>query len=102
MLQRVPGPLMVLAIAGALTTPDDGEVTIGGIATSQLPDSERTRMRRTELGFVYQFHHLLPEFSARENVVLPQLVAGKTTEEARARAEARMDAARLTAIAAAL
>jgi lipoprotein-releasing system permease protein len=62
-------------------------VIVGGRATSSLSDTERTRIRRTDLGFVYQFHHLLPEFSAIENVMLPQLIAGLDKREARKRAD---------------
>src|SRR5262245_15675458 len=67
------GKSTLLHIAGLLEHPDGGEVYIGGAATSNLSDAERTSIRRTEIGFVYQFHHLLPEFSAVENVMLPQM-----------------------------
>jgi lipoprotein-releasing system ATP-binding protein len=63
-------------------------VLIGGVDCVALSDSEQTRMRRMEVGFVYQFHHLLPEFSALENVVLPQLILGRTRADADARAKA--------------
>jgi lipoprotein-releasing system ATP-binding protein len=69
-----------------LEQPDGGAVRIGGIDCVRLADAERTRMRRAEIGFVYQFHHLLPEFSALENVVLPQLILGRKRSEAEARA----------------
>ncbi len=59
-----------------LERPDGGEVYIGGRPTSAMADAERTRLRREEMGFVYQFHHLLPEFSALENVMMPQLIRG--------------------------
>jgi lipoprotein-releasing system ATP-binding protein len=81
------GKSTLLHIAGLLERPDGGEVIVGGRATSSLSDTERTRIRRTELGFVYQFHHLLPEFSAIENVMLPQLIAGLDKREARKRAD---------------
>jgi lipoprotein-releasing system ATP-binding protein len=68
-------------MAGLLEAPTSGEVYIEGAAASTLPDSERTRIRRDTIGFVYQAHHLLPEFSALENVVLPQRIAGKSREE---------------------
>lgn len=80
------GKSTLLHIAGLLEHPDEGEVFIGERATAALDDENRTRLRRTDIGFVYQFHHLLPEFSARENVVLPQRVAGFGEAEANARA----------------
>ena len=70
------GKSTLLHIAGLLETPDDGEVYIGGAPTSQLSDIERTQIRRTDIGFVYQSHRLLPEFSALENVMLPQMIRG--------------------------
>src|SRR5579883_3502174 len=76
------GKSTLLHIAGLLEHPDAGEVYIDAIATSQLTDVQRTRIRRTEIGFVYQFHHLLPEFSALENVMLPQLIRGLSRAEA--------------------
>src|SRR5471032_2046489 len=79
------GKSTLLQIAGLLEHPDGGEVFIGERATAGLPDKERTRIRRTEIGFVYQFHHLLPEFSALENVMLPQMVRGLGRKEARTR-----------------
>ncbi|MCB2112953.1 MAG: ABC transporter ATP-binding protein [Parvularculaceae bacterium] len=80
------GKSSLLHIAGLLETPSEGEVYIGGVATSKLDDARKTRLRRDYLGFVYQFHHLLPEFSALGNVSLPQLIrgAGKTRAEAEA------------------
>jgi len=80
------GKSTLLHIAGLLEHPDAGEVYIDAVATSNLPDIARTRIRRTEIGFVYQFHHLLSEFSALENVVLPQMIRGLPRREARARA----------------
>ena len=80
------GKSTLLHIAGLLEHPDSGEVYIDGTATSSLSDAERTRIRRTEIGFVYQFHHLLPEFSAVENVMLPQMIRGLSNKEARKRA----------------
>lgn len=76
------GKSTLLHIAGLLETPDAGKVTIAGQDCSALNDRARTAIRRKDLGFVYQFHHLLPEFTALENVMLPQLIAGKTQAEA--------------------
>jgi len=70
------GKSTLLHIAGLLETPDEGEVYVAGAPTSQLSDAERTRLRRTDIGFVYQSHRLLPEFSAIENVMLPQMIRG--------------------------
>src|SRR5215204_3706140 len=81
------GKSTLLHIAGLLEHPDAGEVYVDGTATSSLSDAERSRIRRTEIGFVYQFHHLLPEFSAVENVMLPQLIRGLSKSEARKRAD---------------
>jgi lipoprotein-releasing system ATP-binding protein len=80
------GKSTLLHIAGLLEHPDGGEVYIDQIATSGLSDAERTRIRRTEIGFVYQFHHLLMEFSALENVIMPQMVRGLSRQEAARRA----------------
>ena len=76
------GKSSLLHICGLLEAPTAGEVIINGRNCATLPDAERTRIRREELGFVYQFHHLLPEFSAAENIVLPQLIAGRRRSEA--------------------
>ena len=70
------GKSTLLHIAGLLESPDDGEVYVSGTPTSQLADIERTQIRRTDIGFVYQSHRLLPEFSALENVMLPQMIRG--------------------------
>jgi lipoprotein-releasing system ATP-binding protein len=80
------GKSTLLHIAGLLEHPDGGEVFIEGAPTSTLSDSERTRIRRNEIGFVYQFHHLLSEFSALENVLLPQMIRGLSRAEATRRA----------------
>jgi lipoprotein-releasing system ATP-binding protein len=80
------GKSTLLHIAGLLERPSSGAVLINGVDCGKLSDNEQTRMRRIEVGFVYQFHHLLPEFSALENVVLPQLILGASKSEARARA----------------
>ena len=79
------GKSTLLHIAGLLEKPDGGEVYIGQERTSHLDDEARTSLRRLELGFVYQFHHLLPEFSAAENVMMPQLIRGLTKKVARER-----------------
>ena len=70
------GKSTFLHIAGLLERPDAGEVVVGGRACGPLSDDERTALRRRSIGFVYQFHHLLPEFTALENLVLPQMIAG--------------------------
>jgi lipoprotein-releasing system ATP-binding protein len=80
------GKSTLLHVAGLLEHPDGGEVFVDEVATSKLSDAERTRIRRTKVGFVYQFHHLLPEFSAIENVILPQMIRGLTNREAAKRA----------------
>jgi len=79
------GKSTLLQIAGLLEQPDAGEVYIDSLATSHLSDNARTRIRRTDIGFVYQFHHLLPEFSALENVMLPQMIRGLSRSEATTR-----------------
>ena len=79
------GKSTLLHIAGLLEHADAGEVYIDGAATSNLTDMARTRIRRTEIGFVYQAHHLLPEFSALENVIMPQMIRGLSRREASAR-----------------
>jgi lipoprotein-releasing system ATP-binding protein len=80
------GKSTLLHIAGLLEQPDGGEVYIDAAPTSNLSDVQRTRIRRTDIGFVYQFHHLLPEFTAVENVMLPQMIRGLGRAEAEKRA----------------
>ncbi|AHD00383.1 ABC transporter ATP-binding protein [Leisingera methylohalidivorans] len=80
------GKSTLLHIAGLLDTPDAGEVRVAGEDVTRKGDRRRTRVRRQEVGFVYQFHHLLPEFSALENIVLPQLANGAAQKAAAARA----------------
>ena len=80
------GKSTLLHLAGLLEHADAGEVYIDAVATSHLSDMQRTRIRRADIGFVYQFHHLLPEFSALENVMLPQMIRGLGRRGARARA----------------
>lgn len=84
------GKSTLLHMAGLLEKPDGGEVFIGGRAAGRLGDAERTTMRRLEIGFVYQFHHLLPEFTARENVAMPLLIGGMAAREAGAQADAML------------
>ena len=80
------GKSSLLHIAGLLEEPNAGEVVVAGKQMSQATEVERTATRRDEIGFVYQFHHLLPEFTAIENVVLPQMIAGKSKSDAHDRA----------------
>jgi lipoprotein-releasing system ATP-binding protein len=80
------GKSTLLHVAGLLEKPDGGEVFVSGRPTAAMDDAGRTALRRQELGFVYQFHHLLPEFSALENVVMPQLIRGLAATDARDRA----------------
>ena len=80
------GKSTLLHIAGLLDTPDTGDVAIGGVDTGALNDKKRTEIRRAKVGFIYQFHHLLPEFSALENIVLPQLANGVSQGAATTRA----------------
>ncbi|WP_413204075.1 ABC transporter ATP-binding protein [Rhodospirillum sp. A1_3_36] len=81
------GKSTLLQICGLLEKPTSGEVSIGGIPCGTLADDKRTALRRDHIGFVYQYHHLLPEFSAEENVVIPQMIAGKSRKVARVRAQ---------------
>jgi len=81
------GKSTLLHIAGLLETPDDGEVYVAGAPTSQLSDIDRTHIRRSDIGFVYQQHRLLPEFTALENVMLPQMIRGLKRAETVARAK---------------
>jgi len=80
--QSGAGKSSLLHIAGLLEAPTSGEIHVNGAAASKLPDGERTAIRRSTIGFVYQAHHLLPEFDALENVVLPQMIAGKSRQNA--------------------
>ncbi len=85
------GKSTLLHICGLLERPQSGEVTITGTATAHLGDRARTLLRRHTVGYVYQFHHLLPEFSALENVALPQLIAGSAPADANRRAAELLD-----------
>jgi lipoprotein-releasing system ATP-binding protein len=90
------GKSTLLQISGLLEKAQAGQVEIGGQQAAGLGDDARTRLRREELGFVYQYHHLLPEFSARENIVIPQMIAGKKREAAARRADELLAAMGLT------
>lgn len=81
------GKTTLLQIAGLLSQPSAGEVRLQGERTDEMSEAARTQARSSALGFVYQFHHLLPEFTALENVVMPQLVGGKAMAEAEQYAE---------------
>jgi lipoprotein-releasing system ATP-binding protein len=81
------GKSTLLHVAGLLETPDAGAVIVNGLDCSRMSDDARTRIRRTEVGFVYQFHQLLAEFSALENVVIPQMIRGRSRKDAKARAK---------------
>jgi lipoprotein-releasing system ATP-binding protein len=85
------GKSTLLHIAGLLEKPDAGDVVLNGQACGRLSDEQRTAIRRNEVGFVYQFHHLLPEFSALENIMLPQLVRGLDRKEAASRSMQLLD-----------
>jgi lipoprotein-releasing system ATP-binding protein len=89
------GKSTLLHIAGLLERPDAGEVKINNAPTSTMSDDARTRLRRNSIGFVYQFHHLLPEFTALENVALPQTINGLDRSEAQRRARELLDYLRL-------
>jgi lipoprotein-releasing system ATP-binding protein len=91
------GKSTLLHVAGLLERPDAGAVLVGGEDCGDLPDERRTLLRRTEIGFVYQFHHLLPEFSALENVMLPQMIAGAARGRSREKAAALLAEVGLTA-----
>jgi lipoprotein-releasing system ATP-binding protein len=85
------GKSTMLHVAGLLERPDGGAVLIGGEDCARLNDERRTLLRRSEIGFVYQFHHLLPEFSALENVMLPQMIAAVPRRQAREKAAGLLD-----------
>jgi lipoprotein-releasing system ATP-binding protein len=85
------GKSTLLHTAGLLERPDAGDVILAGRACGRLSDDERTAIRRNDIGFVYQFHHLLPEFSALENIMMPQIIKGLSRTEAASRAEQLLD-----------
>lgn len=85
--QSGSGKSSLLHIAGLLDAPDEGEVSIDGRSCSNMSDTERSLLRRDKIGFVYQFHHLLPEFTAQENVSMPQMIAGVSKSQAALRSQ---------------
>ncbi|MBT3991373.1 MAG: ABC transporter ATP-binding protein [Rhodospirillaceae bacterium] len=90
------GKSTLLQIAGLLEHPQSGEVIVKGEGVKDLSDDRRTEIRRQELGFVYQYHHLLAEFSARENIIIPQMIAQTDKKPARARADELLEIMGLT------
>ncbi|MEN0000199.1 MAG: ABC transporter ATP-binding protein, partial [Pseudomonadota bacterium] len=89
------GKSTLLHTAGLLERPDAGDVLIGGLSCGPLDDRKRTARRRNDIGYVYQFHHLLPEFSAVENVMIPQMIRGAARSAARTRALELLDYMRI-------
>lgn len=85
------GKSTLLQIAGLLEKPDAGDVVVAGQSCAGISDDRRTALRRDHLGFVYQYHHLLPEFSAAENIILPQMIRGRSRKAARERALSLLD-----------
>ncbi|GHD07883.1 ABC transporter ATP-binding protein [Tianweitania populi] len=85
------GKSTLLHTAGLLERPDAGEVVLAGRQCGKMSDEQRTAIRRNDVGFVYQFHHLLPEFSALENIAMPQLIKGLAPKEAKNRAAQLLD-----------
>lgn len=91
------GKSTLLHIAGLLEKPDSGDVYVGGKNCADLTDDQRTAMRRNDVGFVYQFHHLLPEFSALENIMMPQMIRGLDKKVAAERAQELLEYMRMGA-----
>lgn len=89
------GKSTLLHLAGLLERPDEGDVFLGPVNCSDLSDDERTAIRRNDIGFVYQFHHLLPEFTAQENVMMPQMIRGLAKSVAAERADELLSYLRL-------
>jgi lipoprotein-releasing system ATP-binding protein len=85
------GKSTLLHIAGLLEAPESGSISIAGVQVNAKDDATRTKLRRNSIGFVYQFHHLQPEFSARENIVLPQMIKGIAKKDAERRADELLD-----------
>lgn len=90
------GKTTLLQIIGTLDKPDNGSITIDGVDVSQLSTKKLSDFRNQHLGFVFQFHQLLPEFTALENIMIPAFIAGKSRKEAKARAEELLDFMRLS------
>ncbi|MEO1190173.1 MAG: ABC transporter ATP-binding protein [Pseudomonadota bacterium] len=90
------GKSTLLQIAGLLEKSSSGEVLVAGKATGSLGDGRRTALRRSHMGFVYQYHHLLPEFTALENVAIPQMIAGQGRAAARSRAKMLLEKVQLS------
>lgn len=91
------GKSTLLHITGLLEAPTSGRVVIGGQDCAEMSEAERTRLRRREIGFIYQFHQLLPEFSALENVVIPQMILGRKRKDAETRARSLLGSLGLAA-----
>ena len=89
--QSGSGKSTLLHLAGLLEQPSAGAIFVGGVNCGTLSESERTALRTTDIGFIYQFHHLLPEFTALENVMVPQLIAGLNKTEAINRSKSLLD-----------
>jgi lipoprotein-releasing system ATP-binding protein len=89
------GKSTLLHLAGLLERPTGGEVYIGDKSCGAMNDDQRTRTRRVDIGFIYQFHHLLPEFTAQENIAIPQMIAGLSKNEASERADQLLDYMRI-------
>ncbi len=90
------GKSTLLQIAGLLEKPDEGQIIISGHKADNMNDQERTALRRSDIGFVYQFHHLLPEFSALENIILPQMILGLSEKDAKKHANELLELIGLT------
>lgn len=90
------GKSTLLQIAGLLEKPKEGQIIIAGQKADGIKDRERTKLRRSSIGFVYQFHHLLPEFTARENIIIPQMIANKSRQEAGKRSDELLELIGLT------
>jgi lipoprotein-releasing system ATP-binding protein len=90
------GKSTLLHVAGLLEFPDAGDVLLEGVSCAELSDDARTDLRRMKIGFIYQFHHLLPEFSALENVMIPQMIEGMGRRQAKASASVLIESVGLT------